>query len=269
MRTSKTPETQVSLGKRSNMKTRLGRTVVFALTTALVLLAGACKQSSQPAPVAQQAAPKPAPSVPNINVSPAVQAKAKAPKPGPHATRKPAAEAFGSGAASVHFKGRPQTRSFWAEQLDVDRSGNPVLVDEAWDNHDKVLYISNDRDFTCGNGQTATGSTLMAVYAKGNPRKHPAGSGWWVSQLHAGDCGVPREGLYGCRFDAAGKNSDCGGASIQADANDVVIVPLPKSDESQNSAPGAATPSTGGSSSSPSPGAPPASASPSSGSSSQ
>ncbi len=234
------------------MKVRHRRTVILSLIAALALLASACKQTSKPE-VSKQAAPKPAPSVPNIKVSPAVQAKSKAPRPGPHASKKAATEAFGKGAATVHFKGRPKTRSFWTEQLDMDNSGNPVLVDEAWDNHDKVLYISNDRTFMCGNGQTATGSTLMAVYAKGNARKQPAGSGWWVSELHAGDCGVPREGLYGCRFDAAGKNNKCGGASIQADVNDVVIVPLPESGESQgNGASAQAAPSAGSSSSSPS-----------------
>lgn len=227
------------------MKVRFGRTAAFSLLTALALLASACKQSPKPEATASQPAPKPAPSVPNIQVAPAVQAKATAPKPGPHATKKAATEAFGKGQAAVHFKGHPHGQSFWTEQLDVDNSGNPVLVDEAWDNHDKILYISNERAFTCGNGQTATGSTLMAVYGKGNPRKRPDGSGWWVSELHAGDCGVPADGLYGCRFDAAGKNSDCGGATIQADVNDVVIVPLPKSGAPQDGASGQTSPNPG------------------------
>ncbi len=229
------------------MKVRFGRTAAFSFLTALALLASACKQSPKPEAAANQPAPKPAPSVPNIKVAPAVQAKAKAPKPGPHAAKKPATEAFGKGGAAVHFKGRSHGQSFWTEQLDVDNSGNPVLVDEAWDNHDKILYISNDRAFTCGNGQTATGSTLMAVYGKGNLRKRPDGSGWWVSELHAGDCGVPTDGLYGCRFDAAGNNSDCGGATIQADVNDIEIVPLPKSGDSQGGASGQPAPNSGSS----------------------
>lgn len=232
------------------MKVRLGRIVVFSLLIALALLASACKQSPKPEEAANQPAPKPTPSVPNIKATPPVQAKAASPKPGPNANKKPDTEAFGKGQATVHLKGSPHDRSYWAEQLDVDNSGNPVLVDEAWDNRNKVLYISNDRNFTCGNGQTATGSTLMAVYAKGNLRKRPAGSGWWVSELNAGDCGVPRGGLYGCRFDAAGNNSDCGGATVQSEVDDVVIVPLPQSGDSQGGTSGQASPSTG---SSPSP----------------
>ena len=229
------------------MKLRPGCTVVFALLTTVALLATACKQSPKPEEAVNQPAPQPAPSVPNIKLTPPVQAKAAAPKPGPKASKKPDTEAFGKGQATVHLKGGSHTRSFWTEQLDVDNSGNPVLVDEAWDNRDKVFYISNDRAFTCGNGQTATGSTLMAIYAKGNLRKRPVGSGWWVSELHAGDCGVPRDGLYGCRFDAAGNNSDCGGATVQADVNDVVIVPLPQSGASPGGASGQAAPGTGSS----------------------
>lgn len=225
------------------MKIRLGRTAVLALSTTVALMGSACKQSPKPE-VAQQATSKPAPSVPSIKVTPPVQAKAKAPKPGPHAKTKPATEAFGKGKASIHFKGRSHDRSFWAEQLDVDNSGNPVLVDEAWDRHAKVFYVSNDRTFTCGNGQIATGSTLMAVYGKGNPRKRPAGSGWWVSELNAGDCGVPRAGLYGCRFDAAGNNFDCGEANVQSEEEDVLIMPMLKSGAAQggSSASGQASP---------------------------
>ncbi len=234
------------------MKIRPGSSVVVTFITALALLASACKQSPKPEEGANQPAPKPAPSVPNIKAAPAVQAKAEAPKPGPQASKKPDTETFGKGKATVHINGNPHQRSFWAEQMDVDSSGNPVLVDEAWDNHDKILYVSNDRTFTCGNGETATGSTLMAVYAKGNTRKRPAGSGWWVTELHEGDCAVPRDDLYGCRFDPAGINSDCGAVKVvQSEADDIVITPLPQSGDSQNGAGGASSagPASSGSSS--------------------
>ena len=232
------------------MKVRLGRTVAVSLLTALALLASACKSSPKPEEATNQPAPKPAPSVPNIKVTPPVQAKAKAPKPGPNAKKQPDTEAFGKGKASVHLKGGPHQRSFWAEQLDVDSSGSPVLVDEAWDNQNKVYYVSNDRTFTCGDGQTATGSTLMAIYAKGNRRKQPVGSGWWVTELHKGDCAVARDDIYGCRFDAAGNNSDCGEAKIiQTDTGDVTITPLPQSGDSQGAPSGQAIPGAGSSSS--------------------
>jgi hypothetical protein len=240
------------------MKVRLVRTGAIFLATSLAWITIACKQSPKPEVAANQPvtqpAPKPAPSVPNIHVTPPVQAKAAAPKPGPKAVKKPDTKDFGKGKATVHFKGSPHDRSFWAEQLDVDNSGNPVLVNEAWDNHSKILYISNDRTFTCGNGQSASGSTLMAIYGKGNTRKRPAGSGWWVSELNAGDCGVATEGLYGCRFDAAGNNSDCGSATIQPEVQDVIIAPLPpsssaspSSSSSSGNGSGQAPPASGGS----------------------
>lgn len=244
------------------MKVWSVRTAVLAFSTVFAMLGVACKQAPKQEEVArQQPAPKPAASVPEIKVTPTVQAKAKTPKPEKGATKKPPAETFGKGKASVNFKGSPHERSFWAEQLDIDNSGNPVLVDEAWDNRAKVLYLSNDRTFRCGNGQSATGSTLMAVYGKGNARKRPVGSGWWVSELNAGDCGVPVAGLYGCRFDAAGNNSDCGSATIQPEVNDIVIVPLPNSGSSTGDA-GQTGSSMGSGGSSPSTGAGPGQQSP-------
>jgi len=69
-----------------------------------------------------------------------------------------------------------------------------------------------------------------------------------------GICGAPRGGLYGCRFDAAGNNSDCGGVTVQSEVDDVVIEPLPQSGDSQGGASGQAlTEHSSSPSSSPSP----------------
>ncbi len=214
------------------MKHCFTRTMILAALFGMMFLSFAC--SKTPAPQAEQrqppaAAVKPAPSVPNVKVTPAVQAKAAAPKPGPKATQKKVADTFGKDKASIQVKGHPGGvhHSFWAEEMDVDGSGNPVQVDEVWDNLHKVLYVSNDRSFGCGNGQNASGSTLMAIYGRGNTLKKTPGSGWWVSELDAGACGVQEAGLYGCHFDAAGNNTDCGVGTIQSELDDVAIVPLP------------------------------------------
>lgn len=202
----------------------------FAFLTALTALLLASSCSKAPAPQQEQpASAKPAPSLPNVKVTPAVKEKAEAPKPGPNGTKKAVADTLGKGKASIIVKGHPGgvQHSFWSEQLDVDGSGNPVQVDEVWDNRHKVLYVSNDRSFGCGNGQSAGGSTLMAVYGKGNTLHRPTGSGWWVTELDAGACGVPDAGLYGCKFDGDGNNTDCGSGTVQSEADDVVIVPLP------------------------------------------
>ena len=203
----------------------------FAVPAAslLMLVTFSCSQAPAPAPEAKKEAPKPAASVPQVKVTPAVQAKAQMPKPGPKATHQKVADTFGKGKASITVKGHPGgvNHSFWTEELDVDGSGNPVQVDEAWDNHHKVLYLSRDRAFQCGNGQSADGSTLMAVYGKGNTLGKPTGSGWWVAELDEGECNVESAGIYGCHFDADGTNKDCGSATVQSESDDVVIVPLP------------------------------------------
>jgi len=129
-------------------------------------------------------AAKPAPSMPQVKVTPAIQAKVQMPKPVPTLASKKAADQFGKGRAAVTIKGHPGgvDHSFWSEELDVDGSGNAVRVDEAWDGRHKVLYLTKERPFTCGHGQTVVGSTLMAVYGKGNTLGKPSGSGWWVAE---------------------------------------------------------------------------------------
>lgn len=226
------------------MKIQQLRVIVLALSTTVTLLGTSCNESPKPAEVAQNPAPQPTPSVPAVKVAPPVQAKAMTPKPNADAAKKPSAQTFGKGRASVAFQGPSTPRSFWSEQLDVDNSGKPVLVDEAWDNRSRILYISDTRGFTCGNGQTGTGSVLTAVYGKGNTRKRPAGSGWWVAELNAGDCNTHEDTLYGCRFDATGNNGDCGTVTVQPE--DIVIVPGSGSGSSGNSSGQPASPSSPG-----------------------
>lgn len=210
------------------MKSVRRSSFVFA-ASGLLLLLTSCAKTPPPQQAEKKEPAKPAPSVPQVKVSPAIQAKAELGKPGPKATKKATADAFGNGRAAITVKGHPGGvhHSFWAEELDVDGSGQPVTVDEAWDNQHKVLYISKDRQFTCGDGQTADGSTLMAVYGKGNTLHKPAGSGWWVAELDQGECSVESAGIYGCRFEPDGTNHDCGTATMQSEQDDVVIVPLP------------------------------------------
>jgi hypothetical protein len=111
----------------------------------------------------------------------------------------------------------------WAEDVDWDGNGSPITTDVALDNKHKVLYLSRERSFGCMNGGTADGEVLMAVYGKGNSLGRPIGSGWFVADLQAGECAVPTAGLYGCRFDASGNPTECGAATIQEEADDVVI----------------------------------------------
>lgn len=202
---------------------------MFTTIAVLASLIASCSKGPTRQPEEKKAAAKPAPSVPNVKVTPAVQERAATARPGPKATKKATADTFGKGRASITVKGHPggANHSFWTEELDVDRTGKAVEVNDAWDNRHKVLYVSTDRTFTCGNGQTASGSTLMVVYGEGNTLHKPTGSGWWVAELDQGNCGVDHAGIYGCRFDVDGNNTDCGSATVHSEEDDVVIVPFP------------------------------------------
>ena len=210
------------------MERRIAVTANLFMISALVLTTAGCEKTPAPKEEAKAAPPAPAPSVPDLKVGAAAKAKAANPKPGAKATKKPPADIFGKGKATITVKGHPGgvNHSFWTEELDVDDSGQPVLVDVAWDNSHKVLYLSRERSFTCRNGQTADGSILTTIYGKGNTKAKPTGSGWWVAELDEGECGVHSAGLYGCRFDADGLNTDCGSAVVQDVDDDVAITPL-------------------------------------------
>jgi hypothetical protein len=124
--------------------------------------------------------------------------------------------------------GRPtdsaqDTDSFWIESIDFDGDGNVESADVLWDDENKVLFLHDEGPFTCQSGGQGNGEMLMAVYGNDNARKQPAGSGWYVVGLDAGECGAKAAGLFGCRFDAKGNPTSCGAAIVQAD--DVTISP--------------------------------------------
>jgi hypothetical protein len=178
------------------------------------------------------AAPKPAgpPPAPKVPVSKDVKAKADAPTPGPKAKKVASFSSVGKGKA-VHSGGGHDKSDYvaWTEEIDLADDGTPVETDVAQDNKHKVLYVSRERSFACSNGNTADGAVLMAVYEKGNGLGKPPGSGWFVAELDAGECAVPRAGLYGCKFDADGNTSQCGAAAIREDADDIDVTEVTES----------------------------------------
>lgn len=204
-----------------------------AIGVSLFLLAAACGKATESKEMKNP--PRPSASVPDIQVSGAARAKALDPRPAPDAETKPPTDGFGKGRAYIVTKEHPggaSPHSFWAEHLDVDGSGHPVLVDLAWDNPHKVLYISRERGFGCRNGGTADGAILTAIYGQDNKLGKTAGSGWWVADLEEGECGVPAAGLYGCRFDSDGSNTECGSMNIVDVNDDVIVSPLLKEEDS-------------------------------------
>ncbi len=120
--------------------------------------------------------------------------------------------------------------SFWIEAIDVDGDGDVEDANVVWDDEDKVLFTYTTGSFTCKNGGTASGDLLIAVNGDGNPRKRPAGSGFWLADLDAGECGVQAAALWGCKFDATGNETACGVAAIDEKNDDIVIAAAKKSE---------------------------------------
>jgi len=64
---------------------------------------------------------------------------------------------------------------------------------------------------------------LTAVYGLNNTWGKAAGSGWYVTELNAGQCAAEAKAIWGCRFDATGARTACGWATIQADKDDIIL----------------------------------------------
>jgi hypothetical protein len=120
------------------------------------------------------------------------------------------------------------TDSFWIEKLDVDGDGDAEDSNLIWDDEDGVLFSYTVGAFACKGGGTATAELLVAVNAAGNPRKRPAGSGFWVADLDAGECGAKAAALWGCKFDASGNETACGVAALDEKNDELTIVTASK-----------------------------------------
>jgi hypothetical protein len=157
----------------------------------------------------------------------AILGKADAPQPPANATKSTKA---GKGKTVVGTaNAADDTDSAWVETIDIDGDGNPEVTDVLWDDEDKVLFLHSADLFTCKNGGTGEGDLLIAINGSGNPRKRPAGSGFYVVSLDEGECGVKAAGLYGCRFDAKGNPTACGVVTLDEKNDDLTIVTVSES----------------------------------------
>ena len=154
-------------------------------------------------------------------VTTVVTAKAMNPMPGQNAKQQTKQTTIGKGKAMVKTS---KDNSFWVEEIDMDGSGNPVEAQMLWDDTDKVLYTYADKSFQCADGSSANGDFLIATYAAGNRAKKPAGSGWWVAGLDKDECKARTDELFGCKFNASGKNTACGVATLNQKTNDLTII---------------------------------------------
>ena len=159
-----------------------------------------------------------------VQLKPNTQTMTKANNPAPPANAQQKTSA-GKGSASIGTKNAPtDTDSFWVESIDVDGNGDVETADLLWDDEDKVLLIYYEDDFTCNNGATGSGAILMGINGADNPRKRPAGSGFYLVSLDEGECGAQEAGLWGCKFDANGNATACGTAVLDEKNDDLVIV---------------------------------------------
>jgi hypothetical protein len=144
------------------------------------------------------------------------------------ASAKPAKSAGGNKLSVSTANSPTDDDSFWVEKLDVDGDGDVEDTNLVWDDEDKVLFAYSVGAFTCKNGATATAELLVATNAAGNPRKKPAGSGFWLADLDKGECSAQAAALWGCKFDASGTETACGVAVLDEQNDDIVIAAASK-----------------------------------------
>ena len=163
-----------------------------------------------------------------ITVKPAAVAK-KASIPAPPTARP--ATVIGAGALTVHTANSPMdTDATWVEKFDIDGDGNVEEVTFLWDDEHKMFYAYADDALPCpapknaaAGKAPASGPLLVGVNGDGNPHGRPAGSGYWVVALDAGECGASTAMLWGCKFDAMGKSTVCGQATIDEKNDDLTV----------------------------------------------
>ena len=160
-------------------------------------------------------------SAPTVKVGTQLTAKAATPAPGSKAKNSAQKASVGKGAATAKAS-RPS--SFWTEEMDVDDDGTVETSDFLYDAQRGILYTYREDDFACPNGNSESGSILMALYAKGNKANKPVGSGWYLVNLDAGQCAVKKAGTFGCKFDANGVATECGAATVNDTTGEIDLI---------------------------------------------
>ena len=154
-------------------------------------------------------------------VTAVVTEKASNPVPGQNAKEQSKRSTIGKGKTMVKTS---KDNSFWVEEIDLDGTRNPVESQLLWDDTHKVLYTYADKSFKCHDGSMGNGDFLIATYGQGNRAKKPPGSGWWMASLDQDECKARTEEVFGCKYDASGKNTSCGVARLDEKTNDLMII---------------------------------------------
>jgi hypothetical protein len=208
--------------KEQDMRSMQGR--MFA-AAALVALA-ACGKGKQPeaTPAAAPAAPAAPATSPVVSSPPSATMIARAAKVSAPKTGVSMAGTIGSGPLTENTaQAGDAGDSSWVEQIDVDGDSTAEQATFLWDDETKILYIGGQDDEVCTNGGTANVNTLTALFAAGNVRGAPVGSGWNADYVDAAQCGAASPILWGERFDSTGTVTKAGVASIDPTTGDLVI----------------------------------------------
>ena len=188
--------------------------VGVAVTVSLILLGMSLSAQSKAKSPSRDAGVR-------YEVTAVVMDRAMNPFPGQNAKDQSRKSMVGKGKMMVKTS---MDNSFWVEEIDMDGTGNPVEAQMLWDDTNKVHYTYADKSFMCQDGSMGDGDLMIATYGPGNRAKKPAGSGWWMASLHQDMCQSRAGEVFGCKFDASGKNMSCGVAKLNPKTNDLMIV---------------------------------------------
>jgi hypothetical protein len=139
--------------------------------------------------------------------------------PGPDAKKD-----FVLGDSLLGFRATPNALA-WFEMVDIDSNGTPEKVGFMWDGINKVVYAYTHDPVTLDDGTTAANGLVVAQFGEGNKMDRPMGSGFWAYAT-ARDTVSYRQvegSLYGCRFDAAGEETDCGPGTWSRENNNFTV----------------------------------------------
>jgi hypothetical protein len=130
--------------------------------------------------------------------------------------------ALGQGALGV--KATPNAVA-WFEMVDIDSNGTPEKVGFMWDATNKVMYAYTHDPVMVDDGVTADKGLLVAQFGEGNTANRPLGSGFWAYATSRDTTSYREvEGtLFGCRFDHAGEETECGPGTWSRVNNDFAI----------------------------------------------
>jgi hypothetical protein len=157
---------------------------------------------------------------PKVNIGTAVAAKAASPTPSAAAKNQSQKTGLGKGATSVKSSG---PAAYWTDMVDIDGDGKEEDNQFLFDSARGILYTYREDNYTCMNGKSESGSVLMGIYTKGNQAGKPAGSGWYVVAVNAGQCGMPKAGTFGCKFNASGNLTECGVAIVDEKSGELTV----------------------------------------------